>query len=143
MPATTNTEKKKGAEKVNNRIRENSPEAVMIGALIFGEHPHLCRIHQSAYERMPLFACRAAKVDFDGDLPSIRRRMLDAGLGGDEVELLLETAQRSFEAVRRRSPHTFPEGSGRSIPKPSIEIFNQAQEGLMQQPKRKEINHDE
>jgi len=136
MPAT-HTEKKKTA-KVKNCIKEGSPEALMIGSLIFGEDPHLCRINQSAYERMPSFICRAIKADFDGDLPTIRRRMLDAGLNADDVDQLLETAQQSFETIRRRSPHTFHEG-GVSTPKPAREIFDEAHQAIMQQPKRKEM----
>ncbi len=135
MPAT-HTEKKKTPTKVKNRIKEDSPEALMIGSLMFGDDPHICRINQSAYERMPSFICRAIKTDFDGDLPTIRRRMLDAGLNPTDVDQLLETAQRSFETIRRRSPHTFQEG-GFSTPKPAREIFDEAHQAIMQQPKRR------
>jgi len=138
MPAT-NTEKKKTPEKVKHRIREGSPEALMVGSLIFDDDPHLCRIHQSAYERMPRFLCRALKVDFDGDRKTISRRLLAAGLNAAEVDQLLDTSTRSFEAVRRRAPHRFHEGSGVSTPKPAREIFDAAHQAIMQQPKRKEI----
>jgi len=132
-------EKKTAQEQVKHRIREGSPEALMIGSLIFEDDPHLCRIHQSAYERMPRFLCRALKaVDFDGDRKTISRRLLGAGLNEAEVDQLLDTSTRSFEAVRRRAPHTFHEGSGVSTPKPARAIFNEAHQAIMQQPKRKE-----
>jgi len=140
MPAT-HAKKKETPAKMRNCIREDSPEALMIGSLIFADDPHLCRVNQSAYERMPSFICRAIKTNFDGDLPTIRRRMLDAGLNATDVDQLLETAQRSFEAIRRRSPHTFHEG-GVSTPKPARGIFQEAHAAIMQQPKRKEIKND-
>jgi len=136
MPATTNTKKKKTPEKVEHRIREGSPEALIVGSLIFDDDPHMCRISQSAYDRLPRFVCRALKVDFDGDVPTVRRRMVDAGLNAGEVDQLLDISTRSFEAVRRRAPHTFQEGGGISTPKPAREIFDEAHQAIMQQSKR-------
>jgi len=122
-----------------NSIKMDSAEARLVGSIVFGDRHLACRLEQSAYERFPQFLAKAMRCNLEGDIPTVQRRMMKAGLSSDEAEYLLTTAEQALNAAYRAGPQRWAEGGGVSQHMPPSEVFEQAHQDILQQPKRKEI----